>query len=99
MNLLKNKVEGQDSQAMPDEIVDKTWDLPDNESIPLFLRFLKQLMQGKASIIPEIDFYKHEPWDLPGNNPLIYLTLSFLTTHFSLMMHGYVYTINLVLFQ
>ncbi|ONH94396.1 hypothetical protein PRUPE_7G014100 [Prunus persica] len=65
VNLLKNKVEGQDSQAMPDEIVDKPWDLPDNESIQLFCRFLKRMMQGKASqSIPEIDVYKYEPWDL-----------------------------------
>ncbi|CAL9024408.1 unnamed protein product [Prunus brigantina] len=65
VNLLKNKVEGQDSQAMPDEIVDKPWDLPDNESIQLFGRFLKRMMQGKASqSIPEIDVNKYEPWDL-----------------------------------
>ncbi|KAI5316735.1 hypothetical protein L3X38_036442 [Prunus dulcis] len=65
VNLLKNKVEGQDSQAMPDEIVDKPWDLPDNESIQLFCRFLKRMMQGKTSqSIPEIDVYKYEPWDL-----------------------------------
>ncbi|KAH0980020.1 hypothetical protein GBA52_007197 [Prunus armeniaca] len=65
VNLLWKKINGKDYQVMP-EINYKPWDLPDNESIPLFLRFLKQLMQGKASIIPEIDFYKHEPWDLAG---------------------------------
>ncbi|PQQ20981.1 NAC domain-containing protein 68 [Prunus yedoensis var. nudiflora] len=65
VNLLKNKVEGQDSQAMPDEIVYKPRDLPDNESIQLFRCFLKRMMQGKASqSIPEIDVYKYEPWDL-----------------------------------
>ncbi|XP_021822620.1 NAC domain-containing protein 76-like isoform X2 [Prunus avium] len=65
VNLLWKKINGKDYQVMP-EINYKPWDLPDNESILLFLRFLKQLRQGKASIIPEIDFYKHEPWDLAG---------------------------------
>ncbi|XP_021822625.1 NAC transcription factor NAM-1-like [Prunus avium] len=69
VNLLKKQVEGQRSQAMP-EIEDKPWDLPDNESIELFLRFSKKMMQGKASqachIIPDIEFYKYEPWELAG---------------------------------
>ncbi|KAL6290619.1 hypothetical protein ACE6H2_008129 [Prunus campanulata] len=69
VNLLKKQLEGQGSQAML-EIEDKPWDLPDDESIQLFLRFSKKMMQGKASqachIIPEIDFYKYEPWELAG---------------------------------
>ncbi|XP_034206415.1 NAC domain-containing protein 68-like [Prunus dulcis] len=69
VNLLKKQVEGQGSQAMP-EIEDKPWDLPDNESIQLVLRFSERMMQGKASqarhIIPDIDFYKYEPWELAG---------------------------------
>ncbi|XP_021822619.1 NAC domain-containing protein 68-like isoform X1 [Prunus avium] len=67
VNLLRKKMEGQSSQAMP-EIDYKPWNLPDNESVSLFLRFLKQMMQGKASqachIIPEIDVCKYEPSDL-----------------------------------
>ncbi|KAI5345994.1 hypothetical protein L3X38_013873 [Prunus dulcis] len=67
VNLLRKKMEGQGSQTMP-EIDYEPWNLPDNESISLFLRFLKQMMQGKASqachIIPEIDVCKYEPSDL-----------------------------------
>lgn len=80
MNLLRKKMEGQGSQTMP-EIDYEPWNLPDNESISLFLRFLKQMMQGKASqachIIPQIDVCKYEPSDLAGN-PLIYLTFASL---------------------
>ncbi|CAB4270408.1 unnamed protein product [Prunus armeniaca] len=67
VNLLRKKMEGQGSQTMP-EIDYKPWNLSDNESISLFLRFLKQMMRGKASqachIIPEIDVCKYEPSDL-----------------------------------
>ena len=64
----------------------------EEELVNHYLRKKKQDKDFKVNhIIPEIAFCKHEPWDLPGNNPLIYLTLSFLTTHFSLMMHGYLY--------
>lgn len=77
VNLLWKKINGKDCQVMA-EINYKRWDLPDNESIQLFLRFLKQLMQGKASIIPEIDYYNHEPWDLAGNLSLFLFTVHFL---------------------
>ncbi|ONI23683.1 hypothetical protein PRUPE_2G202200 [Prunus persica] len=86
VNLLWKKINGKDYQVMP-EINYKPWDLPDNESIPLFLRFLKQLMQGKASIIPEIDFYKHEPWDLAGNLSLSLFTFHFLISKTCFVLH------------
>lgn len=46
------------------------------------VHFLKMKMDGRDSqFIPEIDLYKYEPWDLPGNlsiNPTL-----FFTSHYS----------------
>lgn len=63
--------------------------------------YLKRKINGRKielEIIPEVDLYKCEPWDLPGNQLLTCTQLLHVRCfHYIYLMHIYIYMHVLVL--